>query len=111
MIASNGSLSGGERRRVSIAKVMCMNPSIIIADEPLASLDASIKLDILNYLIDEWKTRKDSKNPLTLILISHDVGVVSNVCNKVVVMYGDLIEYHSYTNELITASKYFSSDE
>ena len=132
IMSSNGSLSGGERRRVSIAKVMCMNPSIIIADEPLASLDASIKLDILNYLIDEWKMRKETDNPLTLILISHDVGVVSNVCNKVAVMYGDLItkkgeivekfvhprkfklensnDYHSYTNELITASKYFMTD-
>ena len=132
IIASNGSLSGGERRRVSIAKVMCMNPSIIIADEPLASLDASIKLDILNYLIDEWKIRKNTKNPLTLVLISHDVGVVSNVCNKVIVMYGDLMskkgeiveefnpprkfelelsnENHAYTNELISASKYFSNE-
>ncbi len=133
IMSSNGYLSGGERRRVSIAKVMCMKPSIIIADEPLASLDASIKLDILNYLVDEWKKRKDSSNPLTLILISHDVGVVSNVCNKVVVMYGDLIskkgniveefihprkfelkinkKNHSYTNELISASKYFSTNE
>lgn len=133
IMSSNGALSGGERRRVSIAKVMCMNPSIIIADEPLASLDASIKLDILNYLIDEWKMRKETDSPLTLVLISHDVGVVSNVCNKVAVMYGDLItkkgeivekfvhprkfklensnDYHSYTNELITASKYFMTDE
>ena len=132
ILATNGSLSGGERRRVSIAKVMCMNPSIIIADEPLASLDASIKLDILNYLIDEWKLRKDSENPLTLVLISHDVGVVSNVCNRVVVMYGDLMskqgkiveefnqprkfelkinkKNHPYTNELIAASKYFSNE-
>ena len=132
ILSSNGSLSGGERRRISIAKVMCMNPSIIIADEPLASLDASIKLDILNYLIDEWKSRRNTKNPLTLVLISHDVGVVSNVCNKVIVMYGDLLskrgdiveefthprkfklenskKYHSYTNELISASKYFSTD-
>ncbi len=132
IIASNGSLSGGERRRVSIAKVMCMNPSIIIADEPLASLDASIKLDILNYLIEEWKLRKDTKDPLTLVLISHDVGVISNVCNRVVVMYGDLMskkgkiveefnhprkfklevdkDNHSYTNELISASKYFSNE-
>ena len=132
ILATNGSLSGGERRRVSIAKVMCMNPSIIIADEPLASLDASIKLDILNYLIDEWKLRKDSENPLTLVLISHDVGVVSNVCNRVVVMYGDLMskqgkiveefnpprkfelkinkKNHPYTNELISASKYFSNE-
>ncbi|MAQ69581.1 MAG: hypothetical protein CMD23_00615 [Flavobacteriales bacterium] len=133
ILASNGSLSGGERRRVSIAKVMCMNPSIIVADEPLASLDASIKLDILNYLIDEWEKRKNTSDPLTLILISHDVGVVSNVCNRVVVMYGDLINKkgeiveefnpprkfklelndnnHKYTNELIEASKYFSVDE
>ena len=133
ILASNGSLSGGERRRVSIAKVMCMNPSIIIADEPLASLDASIKLDILNYIKEEWKERQKSNNPLTLILISHDIGVVSNVCNRVIIMFGDLINkngkiveefnaprkfklevnknYHEYTNELIEASKYFSSGD
>jgi ABC-type glutathione transport system ATPase component len=91
MLARNGSLSGGERRRVCIAKVMCMNPDLIVADEPLASLDASIKNNILQYFIKEWNDRKKTDNPLTLILISHDIGVVSNVCNRVIIMYGDLI--------------------
>ena len=133
MISQNGSLSGGERRRVSIAKVMCMNPDVIVADEPLASLDAAIKNNILKYFVDEWNERKNSDNPLTLILISHDIGVVSNVCNRVVVMFGDLINkrgdiveefnapstfkldvnnnYHPFTNELVQAATYFRTDE
>ena len=106
-----------------------MNPSVIIADEPLASLDASIKMQILNYLVEEWNSRKDTKNPLTLVLISHDIGVVSNVCNRVAIMYGDLINkkgdiieefrlpaefklnsnfnYHPYTTDLLNAALYF----
>ena len=93
----------------------------------------SIKLDILNYIKEEWKERQKSNNPLTLILISHDIGVVSNVCNRVIIMFGDLINkngkiveefnaprkfklevnknYHEYTNELIEASKYFISGD
>lgn len=128
----NGHLSGGERRRISIAKVMCMNPDIVIADEPLSSLDASIKLNVLNYLINEWKARLTTDNPLTMILISHDIGVVSRICTRVVIMYGDLIvergevieefrrpakfdyeaggEFHPYTKELIAAAKYFQDD-
>lgn len=129
MLALNGKLSGGERRRVSIAKVMVMNPEIIIADEPLASLDASLKLNVLQYLIDEWKERKNTSNPLTLIMISHDISVISKACNRVIVMYGDHInkrgdiveefkfpdtfnyleerQYHPYTSQLISAARYF----
>ena len=79
-------------------------------------------LTILQFFIKEWNDRQKTDNPLTLILISHDIGVVSNVCNRVVVMYGDLINkrgdiveefnepasfklttnnnYHPFTNEL-----------
>ena len=125
----NGNLSGGERRRVSIAKAMVMNPDLIIADEPLASLDASLKASVLQYLVKTWEKRRNTENPLTMVLISHDIGIVSRVCSRVIIMYGDHINkrgeivedfrppskfnylsnnsYHPYTKKLISAAKYF----
>jgi len=125
----NGDLSGGERRRVSIAKAMVMNPDIIIADEPLASLDASLKASVLQYLVQTWKNRLNTDNPLTMVVISHDIGIVSRICSRVAIMYGDHINkrgeiledfrhpskfnylsnhsFHPYTQKLISAAKYF----
>jgi ABC-type dipeptide/oligopeptide/nickel transport system ATPase component len=131
ILLKNGKLSGGERRRVSIAKAMIMEPDIIIADEPLASLDASIKNEILNYFISYWKKRKESNNPVTFIIISHDMNVINSSCQRVIVMYGDHINKrgeiieefkapfkfklernlnsHPYTKELIEAALYFKT--
>ena len=129
----NGVLSGGERRRASIAKSMVMNPDLIIADEPLASLDASLKASVLQYLFGMWQDRKDTENPLTMVLISHDIGTVSRICSRVIIMYGDHINkkgdivedfsypsnfnylvdgsYHPYTKVLITAARYFRNKQ
>ena len=128
-----GDLSGGERRRISIAKSMVMNPDVLIADEPLSSLDASLKASVLQYLIRMWEKRKDTENPLTMVLISHDIGTISRICSRVIIMYGDHINkrgdivedfsypsnfdylsegsYHPYTKNLISAAKYFREHE
>ncbi len=93
------SLSGGEKRRVSIARALVVTPSIIIADEPLASLDASLRYQIIILLQEIIK-----KYSLTMIFISHDISSISHLCNKIIVMYnGNIVEIND-TKELINGS-------
>ena len=78
--------SGGMRQRVMIAMGLCLNPEIIIADEPTTALDVTIQAQVLNLLNN---IKEDNSN--TLILITHDLGVVANTCDRVLVMYGGRI--------------------
>ena len=80
--------SGGMRQRVVIAIAMACNPKILICDEPTTALDVTIQAQILN-LIKELK----DKYSLTAIYITHDLGVVANVADRIAVMYaGDIVE-------------------
>ena len=83
-------LSGGQIKRLALGRTLLMEPKIIIADEPLTGLDASRKGRILEYLTTLWEKRSKTENPLTIILISHDIGMVLRLCNRVLVIYGDL---------------------
>jgi len=89
-------LSGGERRRIGIAKVFATNPDVIIADEPVASLDVSVRGKILKTLLKEWKKRQAEwkkgtrDNPLTIIIISHDFNLIQKMCHRTMVLYGDI---------------------
>jgi len=81
-------LSGGMRQRVMIAIALVNNPKLIIADEPTTSLDSTIQAQIL-YLL----TKIRDKYGCTILLISHDFGVVNQICDKVAVMYsGQIVE-------------------
>lgn len=79
-------LSGGLRQRVMIAIAMCCNPKLLIADEPTTALDVTVQAQILD-LMREMK----AKYRTAVILISHDLGVISSLCSRVIVMYGGLI--------------------
>ena len=104
-------LSGGMRQRIVIAAALANNPQLLIADEPTTALDVTIQKQILN-LID--RLRRD--HGTTVLLITHDLGVVASVCDRVGVMYaGKLIEVattadlfsrpkHPYTRALLAAS-------
>lgn len=89
-------LSGGERRRLGIAKVFATNPDVIIADEPVASLDVSVRGKILKTIIDEWENRYkqwergERDQPLTIILITHDYNLIQKMCHRTMVLYGDI---------------------
>lgn len=104
--------SGGQRQRISIARALSINPKVIIADEPVSSLDVSVQAQILNLM------KALQKNGITLILISHSLAVVSNLCENIAVMqkgkleeYGNTLEVLSnpqseYTKSLLASSSY-----
>ena len=103
-------LSGGMRQRVMIAIGLCCNPDLIIADEPTTALDVTIQMQILGLL----KSLRDKYN-MTIILITHDMGVIAEMADNVMVMYaGCMVEYgdtikilknpkHPYTKLLMKA--------
>jgi peptide/nickel transport system ATP-binding protein len=102
--------SGGQCQRISIARALVLNPSVLICDEPVSALDVSIQAQIVN-LLQDMKARYD----LTMLFISHDLSIVKNVCDRVAVMYlGRVCEMadshslykqprHPYTAALLSA--------
>lgn len=89
--------SGGMHQRVMIALSLCLNPELIIADEPTTALDVTIQAQVLNLLND---LNKD--NDRSVILITHDLGVVANTCDRVIVMYSGMIMEMGTVDELFT---------
>src|SRR5699024_2343435 len=86
--------SGGMRQRVMIAMALCCDPSLLIADEPTTALDVTIQAQIL-----ELFKKMQSMLDMAIILITHDLGVVADVCDQVLVMYaGKPVEYTATEN-------------
>ncbi len=92
--------SGGMRQRVMIAMALSCNPELLIADEPTTALDVTIQAQIL-----ELMNEMQAETGAAIILITHDLGVVAEVCKNVLVMYGgNLVEYGT-ANQIFTAPK------
>ena len=100
--------SGGQRQRICIARVLSLNPNLIIADESVAALDVTIQAQVINLLMD-----LQAEQNISFLFISHDMAVVERIAHRVAVMYaGEIVEIggrrdvfnnpqHSYTKKLL----------
>lgn len=109
--------SGGQRQRIAIARALVLNPALLIADEPVSALDASIQAQIIN-LFKELRKRRN----LTILFISHDLNVIKYLADRVGIMYfGRLVEEndtlsvfgypkHEYTKILLNSAPILKTD-
>ena len=88
--------SGGMRQRIMIAMALQCNPALLIADEPTTALDVTIQAQILDLMMD----LKDKRNDAAILLITHDLEVVTETCDRVIVMYVGVIQEIAGINEL-----------
>lgn len=94
-------LSGGMRQRVMIAMAMACNPSLLIADEPTTALDVTIQAQILDLMRD-----LKEKHNTAIMMITHDLGVVAETCDRVCVMYGGKVVEESDVQEIFNNPKH-----
>lgn len=111
-------LSGGQRQRVAIARALILEPQVLLLDEPTSALDVSVQAEILNLLAE-----LQAESNLTYLMVTHDLGVIAHLCQKVAVMqYGKILETLTvdalvngeaqtpYTQMLVNASRQYTRE-
>lgn len=103
-------LSGGQRQRVAVARAFVLNPTFVVADEPVSMLDVSIRAEIVNLMVDMVR-----KSSASIVFISHDIALAKHIADRIAVLYlGKMMEMgeaqtvvdmplHPYTQALIAA--------
>lgn len=111
-------LSGGERQRVGIARALVLDPSFLVADEPVSMLDVSVRASVLELL-----NRLKRERGLTTLFISHDLSLLKHMCDRIAIMYlGQIVEVgpavelindpqHPYTKALVSSTPIIDPDE
>lgn len=94
-------LSGGMCQKVSIAMALSLKPALLIADEPTSALDATVQVQILELLKDLKQNEE-----MSMLLISHDLSVVANTCNRIIVMYGGMTMEEGETEDIFYRPKH-----
>ena len=93
--------SGGMRQRVMIAIALACNPSLLIADEPTTALDVTIQAQILDLM-----TQLKNELNTSIVMITHDLGVIANMCSRIMIMYGGTIVESGTTREIFENSRH-----
>ncbi len=89
-------MSGGQRQRIAIARVLALRPELIVADEPVSALDVSVQAQILKIFLDLKRT-----DGIAMLFVSHDIGVVERIADRISVMYRGLFVEQALTDRLI----------